>query len=146
MSIISGYEEQLKLCSTFTCSLSTPPWCACCLHAQIQYHHCIDKGKPDREERQEVCQEFPTAKGCQHPTAKGSQHSPRIHLSVSSIHSRSPINSRKLLGVGSFWWWGTIGRTLVFLLYLACPCLCNDDIESEHVDNRHTGGGWRENM
>ena len=88
MLIISGYEEQLKLCSTFTCSLSTPPWCACCLHAQIQYHHCIDKCKPYREARQEVCQELSTAKGCQHPTAKGSQHYPRIHLSVSSIHSR----------------------------------------------------------
>ena len=30
---------------------------------------------------------------------------------------------------------------LVFLLYLACPCLCNDDIKSEHADNRHTRGG-----
>ena len=88
MSIISGYEEQLELCCNFTCSLSTHPWCACCLHAQIQYHHCINKGKPERGERQEVCQESPTAKGCQHPTAKGSQHYPRIHLSVLSIHSR----------------------------------------------------------
>ena len=115
MSIRSGYEEQLKVCSTFTCSLSTRPWCACCLHAQIQYHHCIDKGKPDREERQEVCQEFPTANGC-----------------------------LWLLGVGSLWRWGTLGRPLVFLLSLslACPCLCNDDIESEHADNRHTGGGY----
>ena len=32
-------------------------------------------------------------------------------------------------------------RPLVFLLYLACPCLCNDDIKSEHSDNKHTGGG-----
>ena len=46
-----------------------------------------------------------------------------------------------LLGVGSLWRWGTLGRLLVFLLYLACPCLCNDDIESEHADNRHTRRG-----
>ena len=46
-----------------------------------------------------------------------------------------------LLGVGSLWRWGTLGRPLVFLLYLACLCLCNDDIESEHADNRHTRGG-----
>ena len=32
-------------------------------------------------------------------------------------------------------------RPLVFLLSLACPCLCNDDIKSEHADNRHTSGG-----
>ena len=32
-------------------------------------------------------------------------------------------------------------RPLVFILPLACPCLCNDDIKSEHADNRHTGGG-----
>ena len=100
MSIISGYEEQLKLCSTLTCSLSTPPWCDCCLHAQIQYHHCIDKGKPEIGERQEVCQEFPNAKGCQHPTAKVSQHYTRIHLSVSSLHSRSR-NLQKDLHSGS---------------------------------------------
>ena len=31
-------------------------------------------------------------------------------------------------------------RPLVFLLSLACPSLCNDDIKSEHADNRHTGG------
>ena len=31
-------------------------------------------------------------------------------------------------------------RTLVFLLSLACPCLCNDDIKSEHAHNRHTRG------
>ena len=30
---------------------------------------------------------------------------------------------------------------LVFLLSLACPCLCNDDIKSEHAHNRHTRGG-----
>ena len=30
---------------------------------------------------------------------------------------------------------------LVFLFSLACPCLCNDDIKSEHAHNRHTGGG-----
>ena len=30
---------------------------------------------------------------------------------------------------------------LVFLLYLACPCLCKDDIKSEHAHNRHTRGG-----
>ena len=30
---------------------------------------------------------------------------------------------------------------IVFLLSLAFPCLCNDDIESEHADNRHTRGG-----
>ena len=70
-------------------SIHPSPWCACCLHAQIQYHHCIDRGKPDRGERQEVYQELPTAKGCQHSTAKGSQHYPRIHLSVSSLHSCS---------------------------------------------------------
>ena len=32
-------------------------------------------------------------------------------------------------------------RPLVFLLSLDCPCLCNDDIKSEHTYNRHTGGG-----
>ena len=38
-------------------------------------------------------------------------------------------------------------RTLVFLLYLACPYLCNNDIESEHADNRHTRvGGEVESM
>ena len=37
-------------------------------------------------------------------------------------------------------------RPLVFLLSLACPCLCNDDIKSEHAHNRHTRGGWRESM
>ena len=30
---------------------------------------------------------------------------------------------------------------LVFLLSMACPCLCNDDIKSEHAHNMHTGGG-----
>ena len=30
---------------------------------------------------------------------------------------------------------------LVFLLSLACPCLSNDDIKSEHAHNRHTRGG-----
>ena len=30
---------------------------------------------------------------------------------------------------------------LVFLLSLACPCLCYDDIKSEHAHNRHTRGG-----
>ena len=29
---------------------------------------------------------------------------------------------------------------LVFLLSLACPCLCNDEIKSEHAHNRHTRG------
>ena len=32
-------------------------------------------------------------------------------------------------------------RPLVFLLSMAFPCLCNDDIKSEHADNRHTRGG-----
>ena len=32
-------------------------------------------------------------------------------------------------------------RPLVFPLYLTYPCLCNDDIKSEHAHNRHTGGG-----
>ena len=32
-------------------------------------------------------------------------------------------------------------RPLVFLLYLTYPCLCNDDINSEHAHNRHTRGG-----
>ena len=32
-------------------------------------------------------------------------------------------------------------RPIVFLLSLACPCLFNDDIKSEQVDNRHTRGG-----
>ena len=41
--------------------------------------------------------------------------------------------------VGCLWLLG--GRPLVFLLYMACPCLCNDDIESEHADNRRTRGG-----
>ena len=31
--------------------------------------------------------------------------------------------------------------SLVFLLSLACPFLCNDDIKYEHAHNRHTGGG-----
>ena len=30
---------------------------------------------------------------------------------------------------------------LLFLLSLALPCLCNDDIESEHAHKRHTRGG-----
>ena len=30
---------------------------------------------------------------------------------------------------------------LVFLISLDFPCLCNDDIKSEHAHNRHTGGG-----
>ena len=30
---------------------------------------------------------------------------------------------------------------LFFLLSLACPCLCNDDIKYEHAHNRHTRGG-----
>ena len=30
---------------------------------------------------------------------------------------------------------------LVSLLYLACPCLCNDDIKSDHAHNRNTRGG-----
>ena len=30
-----------------------------------------------------------------------------------------------------------------FSIWLA---LCNDDIESEHADNRRTRGGWRESM
>ena len=30
---------------------------------------------------------------------------------------------------------------LVFLLSLDFPCLCNDDIKSEHAHNRHTRGG-----
>ena len=29
---------------------------------------------------------------------------------------------------------------LIFLLSLACPCLCNADIKSEHAHNRHTRG------
>ena len=32
-------------------------------------------------------------------------------------------------------------RPLVFLLSLACLCICNDDIKSEHAHNRHTRGG-----
>ena len=36
---------------------------------------------------------------------------------------------------------------LVFLLSLACPCLCNDEIKSEHAHNSHTsGGGKREHV
>ena len=30
---------------------------------------------------------------------------------------------------------------LLYIFYLACPCLCNDDVRSEHAHNRHTGGG-----
>ena len=30
---------------------------------------------------------------------------------------------------------------LVFLLYIDCPCLYNDEIKSEHAHNRHTRGG-----
>ena len=29
-------------------------------------------------------------------------------------------------------------RSLAFFLSLACPCLCYDDIKSEHAHNRHT--------
>ena len=29
---------------------------------------------------------------------------------------------------------------IVFLLSLACPFLCNDNIKSEHAHNRHTRG------
>ena len=35
---------------------------------------------------------------------------------------------------------------LVFILSLAFPCLCNDDIKSEHSHNRHTGGVGRDSM
>ena len=36
---------------------------------------------------------------------------------------------------------------LVFLLTMACPCLCNDDIKSEHAHTSHTrGGGGRESI
>ena len=31
-------------------------------------------------------------------------------------------------------------RPLVFLLSLACPCLCNDNIKSEHAHNNHATG------
>ena len=31
-------------------------------------------------------------------------------------------------------------RPLVSLLYMAFPCLCNDDIKPEHAQNRHTRG------
>ena len=34
--------------------------------------------------------------------------------------------------------------TLVFLLSLDFPCLCNNEIKSEHAHNRHTRGGRRE--
>ena len=30
---------------------------------------------------------------------------------------------------------------LFILLSLACPCLCNDNIQYEHAPNRHTRGG-----
>ena len=37
--------------------------------------------------------------------------------------------------------------TLVFILSLACPCLYNDEIKSEHAHNRHTSGeGEREHV
>ena len=32
-------------------------------------------------------------------------------------------------------------RPIVFHLSLACPCLCNDDIKSEHAHNMNTRGG-----
>ena len=35
---------------------------------------------------------------------------------------------------------------IVFIRSLACPCLCNDDIKSEHTHNRHTSGGGGESM
>ena len=36
---------------------------------------------------------------------------------------------------------------LVFLLYLACPCLCNDEIKSEqHTTGTPGGGGEREHV
>ena len=36
---------------------------------------------------------------------------------------------------------------IVFLLSLACPCLCNDDIKYEHSHNSNTrGGGKREHV
>ena len=31
--------------------------------------------------------------------------------------------------------------TIVFLLSLACPCLCNADIKYEHAHDIHTRGG-----
>ena len=37
-------------------------------------------------------------------------------------------------------------RPLIFLLSLYCPCLCNDDIKSEHAHNRHTRWGWRDTI
>ena len=30
---------------------------------------------------------------------------------------------------------------LLFILSMACPCICNDDIKYEHAQNRHTKGG-----
>ena len=46
-------------------------------------------------------QYLPTAKCCQHPTTKVSQHYPKIHLSVSSLHSRSR-NLQKALHSGIY--------------------------------------------
>ena len=36
--------------------------------------------------------------------------------------------------------------TLVFILSMACPCICNDEIKYEHAHNSHTRGGERESM
>ena len=35
---------------------------------------------------------------------------------------------------------------LVFLLYIAIPCLCYDEIKSKHAHNMHIRGGCRESM
>ena len=55
--------------------------------------------------------------------------------------------------LASFGWGELLAATIptliniVFLLSLACPCLCNADIKSEHAHNRHTrGAGWREHV
>ena len=52
------------------------------------------------------------------------------------------------LGVGSLFGGGEILviaiptlLPLVFLLSMSCPCLCYDEIKSEHAHNRHTRGG-----
>ena len=58
------------------------------------------------------------------------------------------------LGVGRLWRCKKLDIdiptlvTLVFLLYMAFPCLCNDEIKYEHAHNRNNrgGGGDREHV
>ena len=65
----------------------------CMLRFNIIIAQTMESQREEKDKRYQCgnrnSKEFPTAKGCQHLTAKGSHHYPKIHLSVSSLHSRS---------------------------------------------------------